>query len=366
MPEVIPPNKQYAPANNHEEEEVVATGSLDVIERSALQHQVVVAKKYPRDYTTFISKLTQLAQMSQPVALEMMYSVPRAGKQLIGPSVRFAEALISCWGNATATTEVVDVDREWLTAEGRFYDCETNVRLAVRVRRRITDKEGRRFNADMIGVTGAAAQSIALRGAILRGVPKALWADKFEMAKETAVGKVKSITELRDIMFTTFAGLGVTELRLLNALEIAGKADVTTDHILAMQSWHKQLKAGDANIEEIFGSPDDDEIKVLMDQLGWNAAKQEMSLKSFKGKRTEHLAYLKDEAAKNGKVTSAAATEKPGPQAVKSKKDAKAKPTADGAQEQKPAQTEAATEQASPAKTEDKPAQADLKGIDNW
>lgn len=286
-----------------EDEEVVVGGTLGTIEESALNHQVIVAKRYPRSLTKFTQKLTEIAQMSQSVAMEMMYSVPRAGKQLVGPSVRFAEALISCWGNATATVEVIDTDKEWITSEGRFYDAETNVRIAVRVRRRITDKDNRRFNQDMIGVTGAAASSIALRGAILRGVPKALWADKFEMAKATAVGTAKSIDQLRGTMFATFAALGIPELRVLNALGVQGLPDVGPEQILALNAWHKQLKAGDSTVEDIFGSPDDDEIVKLMTELGWPAPKQKMSTESYKGRRNDHLNDLRVEVEKKRRVT---------------------------------------------------------------
>src|ERR1700744_5926652 len=159
---------QVMPPGLAEEEIVVAGGSLSAIEEADRTSMVATAKKFPRSITQFTKELTEIAQMNQAVAKEMMYSVPRAGKQLIGPSVRFAEALITCWGNARAGVEVVDIDKDAITAEGRFYDCEKNVGIAVRVRRRITDKNGNRFNADMISVTGAAASSIALRGAILR------------------------------------------------------------------------------------------------------------------------------------------------------------------------------------------------------
>lgn len=56
-----------------------------------------------------------------------------------------------------------------MTAQGVFHDLERNVAITYEVRRRIVDKNGRRYKPDMIGVTANAACSIALRNAILRG-----------------------------------------------------------------------------------------------------------------------------------------------------------------------------------------------------
>jgi hypothetical protein len=288
---------------NDEEEVIVTGGTLSAIEEADRSSMVATAKKFPRSLSQFTKDLAEIAQMSQPVAMEMMYSVPRAGKQLIGPSVRFAEALISCWGNSRVGVEVVDVDHEAITAEGRFYDCEKNVGIAVRVRRRITDKDGRRFNADMIGVTGAAASSIALRGAILRGVPKALWADKFEMAKQTAAGSIKSVSEVKQRLLDYFAAVGVTEVEVFNVLGVQGKEDIGAEEIVAMNSWQKQLKAGESTREEIFGSPEATEIERLMTELKWNETKKRTSREAFKGKVAEHLEYLRTQAAKIGGTT---------------------------------------------------------------
>lgn len=351
------PKGQQVPGESDVDE--VVGGTMDKIEQAALDHQVVIAHKYPRSMTKFMKKLTEIAQMSRPVALEMMYSVPRGGKQLIGPSVRFAEALISCWENATATVEVIDTDKEWITAEGRFYDAETNVRLAVRVRRRITDKDGKRFNADMIGVTGAAASSIALRGAILRGIPKALWADKFEMAKKTAAGDAKSIDELRGTMMKTFAALGITETRVLNALGVQGVPDIGPDEVLTLNAWHKQLGNGESTVEDIFGSPDDDEIVAMMAKLGWNQAKQKLSIDSYKGRRNDHLAYLRDEVAKKDKITpSGAGAKQSGPQVVKK---AEAKPEV---QAEKSVDEPAAEKPKDEGPTSADPVQSTLKDMD--
>lgn len=347
-----------------DEEEVVTGGTLSAIEEADRSSMVATAKKFPRSLTRFAQELTEIAQMNSAVAKEMMYSIPRAGKQLIGPSVRFAEALISCWGNSRVGVEVVDVDKDSITAEGRFYDCEKNVGIAVRVRRRITDKNGQRFNADMIGVTGAAASSIALRGAILRGVPKALWADKFEMAKQTAVGDIKSMDAVKQQLMGYFTGVGVTEVEVLNALGVQGMPDIGAEEILAMHAWQKQLKAGESSREDIFGSPEDAEIEKIMAALAWNETKKRTSRESFKGRRSEHLEYLRAQATKSGQVVTMASKEAPAANPTNSTKNPSASTSESHAKTSSPTSSAAHADEA--AKPQAKPTAAAVEVDDNF
>jgi hypothetical protein len=213
--------------------------------------------------------------------------------------VRFAEAVAACWGNVRVGVEIVDVDRKdgFVTSEGRYYDCEKNVGIALRKRRRIVAKQ---INADSIQITGDAGSSIALRDAILRGVPKAIWEPIWERAKKTAAGDAKSMTEIRSTLLKTFNALGITDVQIFNALEVEGPADLGADQILALQAWHKQLKEGESTLEDIFGSPLDELIQQLMDALDWNQTKQRMSREAYKGRRQEHLDYLKGLAQSAG------------------------------------------------------------------
>lgn len=298
-PEVIPPGK-----SSEVEEEVtdLATTDAEIADRS---HMVATARRFPRSITKFRQQVSGFSRLNQQVAQEMMYSLPRAGKQLVGPSTRFAEVVASCWGNNRVGEEIIGIEGDFIVAEGRFYDCENNFGKAVRIKRRITDKDGRRFNADMIGVTGIAAASIASRNAVFKGIPKALWADLFEQAKQTAVGSAASISQQRDEMLKLFNGLGITDTMILNVLEVQGKADIGAEELLAMRSWHKQLQERICTLEDIFGSPADAEIDLCFEKLGWNATKQRLSRESYRGRRDELLAYVKGLVAQQEKATGA-------------------------------------------------------------
>jgi len=316
-----------SPGEYEEDEEVVSNSALTAYEEAERNSQVSIAKLYPRKLTIFRQELSEIARMNQPVAMEMMYSIPRAGKQLIGPSVRFAEAVLSSWGNCHAAVRIKDVSGDFIVAESAFFDAEKNVRLTVEVKRRITDRDGRRFNTDMIGVTGSAASSIALRGAILRGVPKALWADIFDQAKKTAAGDVSSMEKTRSEMVAIFRALGVTDAMLLNALNVPGMADIGTEEIVALAAWHKQLLSKDSTLEDIFGSSDDAEIDQAMAALKWNEAQKTMARTNYKGRRSELLdhvrAKLKESESATGKAPTPIKKDTPRPSDAKEAETAK-------------------------------------------
>ena len=102
---------------------------------------------------------------------------------------------------------------EFLTAQGVFHDLERNVQVTMEVRRRITGKNGRRYSSDMIGVTGNAACSIALRNAVFRGIPRAFWIDIYDAARKAAVGDAQTLANKRAHMFAHFLKLGAPARR---------------------------------------------------------------------------------------------------------------------------------------------------------
>jgi hypothetical protein len=71
-----------------------------------------------------------------------------------------------------------------VTAQGVCHDLQSNTFIAYEVRRRITGKGDRKYSDDMIGVTGNAASSIALRNAILKIIPKVFWDGIYQAARQ--------------------------------------------------------------------------------------------------------------------------------------------------------------------------------------
>lgn len=221
-----------------------------------INQQVATAKRFPRSVSRFLVETKTLATVDQPTAEECMYTLPRDGKAITGPSARFAEIVASCWGNCRVDAEVVAVEDKFLVAQGTFYDCERNVGIRVKVQRRITDKNGRRYKDDMIGVTGMAAVSIALRNAVLKGVPKAFWAQVFEGeggVVQTIRGTNATLADRRAKALDWFAKhYAISAERICAKLEVGGIEDIGLDALLVLNGMRTALKDGDSKVDELF------------------------------------------------------------------------------------------------------------------
>ena len=242
----------------------------------------------------FSKKLLAYATHSQPVALSMFYTLPRAGKQIVGPGVRFAEVVAPCWKNNSTGSRIVGSTDETVTAQGVFIDYESNMRNVKEIPRRITDKDNRKFNSDMILTTSKAALSIAYREAILKGgVPMALWNPAYEQAKLTAVGTAVSHAARIDAAMDYLTKLGVTEWQIMNSVGLSSPKEMEIDHLVTLKTLCEEIKKGARTIEDVFGSPFDKEIESLFTQLKKNETEKRLLRDSYMGRAKELLEYLR-------------------------------------------------------------------------
>ena len=227
-------------------------GTVALLNKSEIDMQVATAHKYPRSVKRFRDETLAMVTLNENVAQECIYSLPRDGKNIEGPSARFAEVVASAWGNSRAGARVVSDVGDFVTAQGVFHDLERNVAITYEVQRRIVDKRGNRFKPDMIGVTANAACSIALRNAILTGVPKAFWSDLYDSARQTAIGNVQTLANRRARALAVLQKYGVTREQVLDFLQVAGEEDITLDHLATLFGITTALKDGDTTPEQAF------------------------------------------------------------------------------------------------------------------
>lgn len=229
------------------------SGTLALLNKSEIDQQIATAHKFPRSIVSFRKEALQMVTLNETIAKECIYALPRDGKTIEGPSARFAEVIMSAWGNCRAGARVVSDQGEFVTAQGVFHDLQRNVAITYEVQRRIVDKQGRRFKTDMIGVTANAACSIALRNAVLKGVPKAFWSEMYAAARHVVAGDVQTLANRRAKAIQEFAIYGVTPDDVLRVLGVTGIQDVTIDHLVTLHGMLTAIKDGDTTPEQMFG-----------------------------------------------------------------------------------------------------------------
>ena len=281
-------------------------GTLAILAQSEHAALIESANRRPRKLAEFRNELQSYATHTQRVAEQMFYTLKRneAGggqKLILGPSVRFAEIMVPCWRNCAAGARPLDDAAETVAAQGVFVDYERHIRVTEEAVRRITTKEGRRYSGDMIVVTMNAAKSIAYRNAVCRGIPRALWDEAYQAAMLTAGGKDKSLSQaIADGIQAVSAKFKVTDKQILDLFGHADVREMTVEDLAAMRVIYRELSEGEKTLEEVFGSPFEDEIAMLMKQLRKTRQQEEMLRNSHRGRTEELLRYLRSQVAQDG------------------------------------------------------------------
>lgn len=233
--------------------------ALEAVDRASIDIQVATAKRYPRSVDKALKEALTLATLDEETAASMFYALPRSGKTIEGPSARLAEVMAYSWGNLRVDADIVGEDRTHVTAMGTCFDLEKNVAVRVRVKRRITDSKGKRYNEDMIGVTSNAAISIALRNSVFKVIPATLVRRIYGEARTASIGKGGTITQKRQNAMEWFAKLGVTEQQVFDVLDVKGMDDIGQEELITLRGLKTAIKDGETTVEQAFRHSDDGE-----------------------------------------------------------------------------------------------------------
>lgn len=270
--------RQYKPhkkinMSQHDDQETSQEVSSDVIyqqDRAAIDIQISTAKNYPRNIKRSIENAISIVTMDQETAKTCTYSVPRGNKPITGPSVHLAKILAQVWGNMRIDAKVVGIDETHVTSESVCFDLENNLAIKTQVKRSIKNKTGGRFSDDMITVTGNAANSIAMRNAILSVIPRAVVDRVYNAAKQTITGDISDKNKFIAARTKVIEGLKsayeVTESEILGAIGRASVEHITGDDIMTLIGIGTAIKDGDTDVEKAFKSKvvpkSDSEIKL--------------------------------------------------------------------------------------------------------
>lgn len=113
---------ELTPIKNSQTEMMISRQAQEV------QAAMIVAKKFPRDEYEAIEKIKRTCQR-QTLAEQAIYSYPRGGQNVSGPSIRLAEAIAQTWGNIDYG--VIELNQSGGASEMMSYawDLETNTRV---------------------------------------------------------------------------------------------------------------------------------------------------------------------------------------------------------------------------------------------
>lgn len=220
-----------------------------------VQGAIVSAKKFPRDTLVAFKRIIDACKR-QSLAKEAIYSFPRGGEVVSGPSIRLAEVLAQSWGNLDfGIRELSQKDGE-SEIMSFCWDLETNVRQTriFTVKHEKFSKKGVRKLDDPRDVyeNNANNGSRRLRACILGIIPGDVVDAAVEQCKRTLeAGDGASIQDRIRSAVLAFSELGITQENLEKRL--GHKMETTIGkELVELQSIYKSLKDNVAKREDFF------------------------------------------------------------------------------------------------------------------
>ena len=242
--------------------QVSAGGSSAVLD--TLKGQIYMAHEFPRHEEALAVAVKNSMQRIE-VADGAVYSFPRGGKNITGPSVKLAREVCRNWPNIEYGLEIVGMDNDWVHIRGVAFDLETNSRRFAqdKFRKRIQRKDRKsgvtrwvvpdeRDLRELVNRRGA----ICVRNALLQILPSWLIDECVAVAHKTVDQYMrKELKAAPDVlkrrMVQAYSEFGVTadmiEKRLKHPLESAGP-----DELTELREIYKTLADGVSKREEYF------------------------------------------------------------------------------------------------------------------
>lgn len=252
--------------------EVRSGSNQMMISRQAqeVQAAMVVAKKFPRDEFESIEKIKRTCQRTT-LAEQAIYSYPRGGQQVVGPSIRLAEALAQNWGNIDYG--VIELEQKDGASEMMAYawDLETNTRVTkiFTVEHKRDTRNGSYQLTDSRDIYEATANFGArrMRACILGVIPGDVVDMAMNECKKTAVsaGSKEPMQERISKMLDVFKKEFKVSKEQLEQYCGRQLGSFGNEEIYLLQGVYKAIKDGQATIESYF--PKEETPKLSKEEL---------------------------------------------------------------------------------------------------
>lgn len=221
-----------------------------------VQAAMVIAKKFPRDEFEAAERIKRACQRKS-LAEQAVYSYPRGGERVSGPSIRLAETMAKNWGNidyGVIETAQRDGESEMMAYA---WDLETNTRVTkiFTVEHKRDTKKGSYKLTDSRDIYEATANFGArrMRACILGIIPGDVVDMALEECKRTVTnGDTRPMQERIAQMLAVFKQeFGVTKEQIEEYVGRPAGAYGIEDIIL-LQGVYKAIKDGQATVESYF------------------------------------------------------------------------------------------------------------------
>lgn len=228
-------------------------------EAQEVQAAVFMAKRFPRDENASLARIAQSCQR-RGLAEKAIYSYPKGGQNVTGPSIRLAEAIAQSWGNIQSGVVELEQRPGESVCMSYCWDIETNTRdiKVFTVSHSVQTKKGTKVLTDPRDIYEHVANQGARRkrACILAVIPKDVVDSAMEACQRTLASGAKEplIDRLRKMVNVFQAEFSVP----LESIEryMGYKLDSFTEmDMVTLRGVYTALKDGASKREDYFELP---------------------------------------------------------------------------------------------------------------
>lgn len=229
--------------------QIAATSSVAIQE---IQGAILVAKNFPRDENAVWAKVTN-AIKRKSMAQAAIYSYPRGGSTIEGPSVNLARMIAGYYGNLRYGIEILRDDDDSRLIRGWCWDVENNLKVAFDddFKKLIYRKQGGWIKPDERDLRELTFRrgAILVRNAILAVVPKDLIEDAMGIAKIAMKSNIKDPQGEKKRLILVLDEMGIS-VEMMN--KRLGKKRWDKDDLVEAQAMINSIKEGNAKVRDYF------------------------------------------------------------------------------------------------------------------
>lgn len=235
------------------------------------QGKLVIAKRFPRDEFQAYEKLMK-ACSRMSLAEKAIYSYPRSGNTISGPSIRLAEEAARCWGNVDFGIKELSQKKGESEMMAYCWDMETNVMSSqqfVVSHVRDTKNGEQKLNTQRdIYENNANMAGRRLRARILAILPPDLIEAAVQVCRKTLAGNSQEPLEDRiKKMVTTFEKISVRR-EMLEKRMGHDISKMTKDELVEHISIYNSIRDGNSKPSDWFDNVSDSQkTKAVNDKL---------------------------------------------------------------------------------------------------
>jgi hypothetical protein len=258
--ELIAMNNQEVATQNH---------STEVESQRAIQEvqaAYVIAKKFPRDENKCLVRIIESCKRPR-MAENAIYSYPKGGTRVTGPSIRLAEVIAKNWGNLDYGVKELSRSEKSSVVLAYCIDLETNMRKSIEFTApHIVDtKSGgkaARDNRDIYEIIMNMA-SRRVRNCILATIPEDIVEEAKEACMKTmakADGGLSMPDRIKKMLIEFSTSYNVTPAMIEKRLGHKTEA-IQPNELVDLRGVFKSIKDGFAPVTAYFDLPSD-EVKA--------------------------------------------------------------------------------------------------------